>query len=73
MSAVCPIYVVLGKRLNANQLTLEGKSRVDGLISALQCHENTAARVVFCGALLSVRRCLKQSECMSILSNVANN
>ncbi|EGR2531036.1 YdcF family protein, partial [Vibrio cholerae] len=46
MSAVCPIYVVLGKRLNANQLTLEGKSRVDGLISALQCHENTAARVV---------------------------
>lgn len=51
MSAVCPIYVVLGKRLNANQLTLEGKSRVDGLISALRCHENTAARVVFCGGI----------------------
>ncbi len=73
MSAVCPIYVVLGKRLNANQLTLEGKSRVDGLISALQCHEIRRHEWSFAGALLSVRRCLKQSECMSILSNVANN
>ncbi|MEI2565425.1 YdcF family protein [Vibrio metoecus] len=46
-----PIFIVLGKRLNSDQLTLEGKSRVEGLISALQCHENQTALVVFCGGV----------------------
>ncbi|MGC9552661.1 YdcF family protein [Vibrio metoecus] len=46
-----PIFIVLGKRLNSDQLTLEGKSRVEGLISALQCHENKTALVVFCGGV----------------------
>ncbi|KQB04457.1 hypothetical protein XV92_00185 [Vibrio metoecus] len=51
MPTTRPIFIVLGKRLNADQLTLEGKSRVEGLISALQCHENQTALVVFCGGV----------------------
>ncbi|ENM5905901.1 YdcF family protein [Vibrio mimicus] len=51
MSAACPIWVVLGKRLNSDALTVEGKSRVDGLLSALQCHENSSALIVFCGGV----------------------
>lgn len=51
MTAVRPIYVVLGKRLSANQLTLEGKSRVDGLICELQRHSIHSALVVFCGGI----------------------
>ncbi|ENM5883225.1 YdcF family protein [Vibrio metoecus] len=51
MPTTRPIFIVLGKRLNSDQLTLEGKSRVEGLISALQCHENQTALVVFCGGV----------------------
>lgn len=51
MPTTRPIFIVLGKRLNSDQLTLEGKSRVEGLISALQCHENKTALVVFCGGV----------------------
>lgn len=51
MSAACPIWVVLGKRLNSDALTVEGKSRVDGLLSALQCRENSSVLIVFCGGV----------------------
>ncbi|QXC55834.1 YdcF family protein [Vibrio mimicus] len=51
MSTIRPIFVVLGKRLNADQLTQEGKSRVDGLLSALQRNECSSALVVFCGGI----------------------
>ncbi|KQB08105.1 YdcF family protein [Vibrio metoecus] len=51
MPTTRPIFIVLGKRLNSDQLTLEGKNRVEGLISALQCHENQTALVVFCGGV----------------------
>lgn len=43
------IYVVLGKRLAADQLTLEGQSRIDRLVMALRCNEIDNSVLAFCG------------------------
>ncbi|MDE1263825.1 YdcF family protein [Vibrio aestuarianus] len=45
------IYVVLGKRLVADQLTLEGQSRVDRLVMALRCNEIDNSVIAFCGGV----------------------
>lgn len=45
------IYVVLGKRLVADQLTLEGQSRVDRLMMALQCNAIDNSVIAFCGGV----------------------
>ncbi|CAH8240306.1 YdcF family protein [Vibrio aestuarianus] len=45
------IYVVLGKRLAADQLTLEGQSRIDRLVMALRCNEIDNSVLAFCGGV----------------------
>ncbi|WP_254918555.1 hypothetical protein [Vibrio sp. V12_P9A6T4] len=45
------LYIVLGKRLVDQQLTLEGRSRVDGLVKALQRHDIDHSVIALCGGL----------------------
>ncbi|ASU23982.1 hypothetical protein CCZ37_15555 [Vibrio qinghaiensis] len=45
------LYIVLGKRLVDQQLTLEGRSRVDGLVKALQRHDIVHSVIALCGGL----------------------
>ncbi|MGC9458830.1 YdcF family protein [Vibrio genomosp. F10] len=45
------IIILLGKRLQDSQLTLEGKSRVDGLIQYLAVEKPTQTALLFCGGV----------------------
>lgn len=45
------VVIVLGKRLNKNALTAEGKSRVEGLAEYLESNGNQNAVVAFCGGV----------------------
>ncbi|WP_299693133.1 YdcF family protein [uncultured Vibrio sp.] len=45
------LIIVLGKRLNRNQLTDEGVSRVDALVDYLKVESNRQTAVAFCGGV----------------------
>ncbi|WP_295893394.1 YdcF family protein [uncultured Vibrio sp.] len=43
------IIILLGKRLQSNQLTLEGRSRVDALMDYLPSQSDSSTAILFCG------------------------
>lgn len=47
------VVIVLGKRLNKNTLTAEGKSRVEGLVEHLETSSRQNIVVAFCGGITS--------------------
>ena len=49
--AINKVIMVLGKRLINNQLTPEGRLRVERLVDALAHHRDTTPLIMFCGGL----------------------
>lgn len=61
------VVIILGKRLVHDQLSAEGRSRVEALVSVLNQWDFESTALVFVEGSLKVKRSLKRMRCISIL------